>query len=180
MRSQQVDTRRLPNYTWPDAPLHLFLKSFKTMQSSSNEIALALRRLAEMVQAGGSAIIQLSGETIFIPSKADVSCKYESGAASRELSIRVTWAASLSTPRLVRQHGERVQDTLGNLYEVFIYGEPRLDGTWEGWLEFVSLDPALLTRRTERETTQPDLPALEYWATGLEPLYLAGAFERAI
>lgn len=26
---------------------------------------------------------------------------------------------------------------------------------------------------------QPDLSALEYWATGLEPMYLAGAFERA-
>lgn len=149
------------------------------MDSSSNEIALLLRHLAEMLQAGGSALVHLSGEQIFIPSKADVSCKYESGAVSRELSIRVTWDAASSIPQLIRQHSERVQDTLGNLYEVFVYGEPRLDGTWEGWLEFVPLDSGLLTRRTERETTQPDLPALEYWATGLEPLYLAGAFERA-
>lgn len=149
------------------------------MQSSSNEIASVLRRLAEMLQTGGSAIVHLSGEKILIPSKADVSCKYESGAASRELSIRVTWDASSSTPHLVHQHSERVQDTSGNQYEVFIYGEPRLDGTWEGWLEFVPLDAALPSRRTERETTQPDLSALEYWATGLEPLYLAGAFERA-
>jgi len=150
------------------------------MQSSSNEIALMLRRLAEMLNAGGSALVRLSGETIFIPSKADVSCKYERGAASRELSIRVTWSPSSSTPQLIRQHSERVQDTLGNIYEVFGYGEPRLDGTWEGWLEFVPLDPALFSRRTERETTQPDLSALEYWATGLEPLYLAGAFERSM
>jgi hypothetical protein len=149
------------------------------MQSSSNEMAVVLRRLAEMLQTGGSAIVHLSGERIFIPSNADVSCKYESGAASRELSIRMTWDTSSSIPHLIRQHSERVQDTLGNLYEVFVYGEPRLDGTWEGWLEFVSLDSALSSRRTERETTQPDLPALEYWATGLEPLYLAGAFERA-
>ena len=61
-----------------------------------------------------------------------------------------------------------------------IYGEPRLDGAWEGWLEFVPMDPALPLRRTDRETTQPDLPALEYWATGLEPLYLAGSFEPAL
>jgi hypothetical protein len=149
------------------------------MQSPSNEIALVLRHLAEMLQAGGSALVHLSGERIFIPSKADVSCKYESGAASRELTIRVTWDLSSSTPPFIRQHSERVQDTLGNLYEVFVYGEPRLDGTWEGWLEFVPLDSALASRRTERETTQPDLTALEYWATGLEPLYLAGAFERA-
>ena len=113
-------------------------------------------------------------------SKADVSSKYESGAASRELSIRVTWGLSASTPHLIRQHSERVQDTLGNLYEVYVYGEPRLDGTWEGWLEFVPVDQTLSSRRSERETTQPDLVALEYWATGLEPLYLAGAFERSI
>ena len=150
------------------------------MQSSSNEIAALLRHLAEMLQLGGSAVVHLSGEKIVIPSKADVSCKYESGAVSRELSIRVTWDVSASTAHLVHLHSERVQDTLGNLYEVFVYGEPRLDGTWEGWLEFVPLDATLLSRRTERETTQPDLPALEYWATGLEPLYLAGAFERAI
>lgn len=150
------------------------------MQSSSNEIALGLRRLADMLQVGGSATIHLSGETIFIPSKADISCKYESGAAaSRELNIRVTWDVASSIPRLIRQHSDRVQDTLGNLYEVFIYGALRLDGTWEGWLEFVPLDPLLSSRRTDRETTQPDLSALEYWATGLEPIYLAGAFERA-
>lgn len=149
------------------------------MQSSSNEVALVLRRLAEMLGAGGSAVVRLSGETIFIPSNADVTCTYETGTASRELSIRVTWSSSSSMPQLVRQHSDRVQDTLGNVYEVFVYGEPRLDGTWEGWLEFVPLDSALTARRTERETTQPDLPALEYWATGLEPLYLAGAFERS-
>ena len=150
------------------------------MQSSSNEIALVLRRLAEMLEVGGSATVRLSGETIFIPNTADVSCRYESGAASRELSIRVTWDLTSSTGQLIRQHGERVQDTLGNLYDIFIYGAPRLDGTWEGWIEFVPVDPALSSRRTERETTQPDLAALEYWSTGLEPLYLAGAFERSL
>ena len=150
------------------------------MQSSSTEIALVLRRLADMLQAGGSATVRLSGETIFIPSKADISCKYETGVASKELSIRVAWDPVSSIPQLIRQHSDRVQDTLGNLYEVFIYGALRLDGTWEGWLEFVPLDPLLSSRRTDRETTQPDLTALEYWATGLEPMYLAGAFERAI
>jgi len=150
------------------------------MQSSSNEVALVLRRLAQMLEAGGSAVFRLSGETIFVPTEADINCKYESGAASRELSIHVTWGLTSSTGQLIRQHGDRVQDTLGNLYDVFIYGEPRLDGTWEGWIEFVPVDPALSSRRTERETTQPDLAALDYWSTGLEPLYLAGAFERSI
>jgi hypothetical protein len=33
--------------------------------------------------------------------------------------------------------------------------------------------------RTERETTQPDKAVLEYWATGLEPIYFEGALARA-
>lgn len=149
------------------------------MQSSTSEIVTVLRRLAEMLEAGGAATVRLAGETIFIPTDADINCKYESGALSNELSVRVTWGLSSSTARLIRQHTERVQDASGNLYDVFIYGEPRLDGTWEGWIEFIPVNRALASRRTDRETTQPDLSALEYWATGLEPLYLTGAFERA-
>ena len=38
----------------------------------------------------------------------------------------------------------------------------------------------LPAKRTGRETTQPDRVALEHWATGLEPLYLDGAFARVI
>lgn len=150
------------------------------MESSSNEIALVLRRLAEMLVAGGSAVIRFSNETVLIPSEADVTCEYKTGESSRELIIRVTWDPASSIPQLIHQHSDRVQDTLGNIFEVFVYGESRLDGTWEGWLEFVPLNPTMSSRRTERETTQPNLSALEYWATGLEPAYLAGAFERSI
>ena len=57
-------------------------------------------------------------------------------------------------------------------------GSPRDDGTWEGWLEFDSID-AGATLRTPRETTQPNRADLEYWATGLTPVYLEGALERA-
>jgi hypothetical protein len=32
---------------------------------------------------------------------------------------------------------------------------------------------------TEQETSQPNRTALEYWADGLEPVYLDGAFARA-
>lgn len=149
------------------------------MQQSSVEIASVLRRLAESVESGDSTIVQLADEQILIPANADVSCKYESGGETKELKIRVTWDLFSSPPHLIRQHSESVQDTLGNLYEVFIYGAPRLDATWEGWIEFVPLSPALPSLRTDRETTQPDLAALEYWSTGLEPMYFAGAFERA-
>jgi hypothetical protein len=145
------------------------------MESSSYEIALVLRRLADMLELGRSATVRLSGETIFIPSKADVSCKYETSEASKQLSIRVSWALSSSTAQLIFQHSHRVEDSFGNSHDAFIFGEQRLDGTWEGWIEFIPVNPALDSKRTDRETTQPDLSALEYWATGLEPRYLIGA-----
>jgi hypothetical protein len=149
------------------------------MLSSSIEIGLVLRRLAEMLEMGHSTTLRMANENILIPAQANFSCKYEGDAETNEINIRVTWSLSSPAPQLIRQHSERVQDKSGNLYDIFIYGEPRMDRTWEGWLEFVPLDPALTLLRTDRETTQPDLPALEYWSKGLEPMYLAGAFERA-
>lgn len=149
------------------------------MQSSSIEIASVLRRLAEMLEMGHSTTARLANENILIPANANVSCKYESNADTNAINIRVTWRLLSTAPQVIRQHSERVQDESGNLYDIFIYGEPRVDGTWEGWLEFVPSNPALALLRTDRETTQSDLSALEYWSKGLEPMYLAGAFERA-
>jgi hypothetical protein len=78
----------------------------------------------------------------------------------------------------IQRHTARVRSPRGEVYNVDIYGEQRAGGTWEGWLEFNPENggPRL---RTERETTQPNHDALVYWASGLEPLYLEGAFERA-
>lgn len=50
---------------------------------------------------------------------------------------------------------------------------------WEGWIEFVP-DDGSPARRSERETTQPNLTDLEYWASGLTPIYLEGALRRAL
>ena len=64
-------------------------------------------------------------------------------------------------------------------WTVEAWGEGREDGRWEGWLVFVPADggPPL---STARETTQSNRHALEYWATGLAPIYLEGAFTRAV
>jgi hypothetical protein len=59
------------------------------------------------------------------------------------------------------------------------WGREREDGTWEGWLEFASGRGAAVLH-SPRETTQPNLAALQYWASGLTPVYLAGALERAL
>jgi hypothetical protein len=67
----------------------------------------------------------------------------------------------------------------GLLYVPRIYGDERADGTWEGWIEFHPVGAGEI-RATDRETTQPNRRALEYWATGLEPVYYEGAFARAV
>ena len=51
---------------------------------------------------------------------------------------------------------------------------------WEGWLEFAPLGGRGIVRRSQVETTQPNREALAYWASGIEPVYLEGALERAI
>jgi len=79
---------------------------------------------------------------------------------------------------LIRKHPNTV--TSGRaVYAVHVCGDERADGTWEGWIEFhpIDLDHPILS--TERETSQPNRAALEYWADGLEPVYLDGAFARA-
>ena len=52
-------------------------------------------------------------------------------------------------------------------------------GHWQGWLEFIDLDTGDAVR-SPRETTQPNKADTVYWATGLTPVYLEGALQRAL
>ena len=79
---------------------------------------------------------------------------------------------------LIQEFAEVVRDARGKEYVASVYGEER-GGNWEGWIEFRPLAGVGTALRTGRETTQPDRGALEYWATGLEPVYLEGALARA-
>ena len=72
-----------------------------------------------------------------------------------------------------------VRDDDGITYEIEAVGATTSQGLWEGWLEFAPSDAKLPVLRTERETTHPNKQALLYWASGLEPVYFEGAFERA-
>jgi hypothetical protein len=78
----------------------------------------------------------------------------------------------------IRQHPSKVTGR-NAVYVVHICGQERTDGTWEGWIEFHPTDPGHPVLTTEQETSQPNRTALEYWADGLEPVYLEGAFARA-
>ena len=80
---------------------------------------------------------------------------------------------------LLREYATTVTGPDDTTYVVRSYGEERLDGTWIGWLEFHPIDLTKLILRTEQETSQPNRTAVDYWATGLEPVYFEGAFERA-
>lgn len=79
--------------------------------------------------------------------------------------------------RLVRDFAEPFLIGDG-LYRVRVYAERREDGRWEGWLEFVA-DGSGEVIMTGRETTQPNLLGVRYWAGGLRPIYLEGALDRA-
>jgi hypothetical protein len=57
------------------------------------------------------------------------------------------------------------------------FGEQKM---WEGWIEFVPLDPKRSPLRSPRESTQPSREDLLYWATGLTSTCLKGALSRAL
>ena len=80
---------------------------------------------------------------------------------------------------LLQEYATTITDADDTTYIVRSYGEERVDGTWIGWLEFHPTDLTEPVLRTEQETSQPNRTAVEYWATGLEPVYFEGAFERA-
>lgn len=67
----------------------------------------------------------------------------------------------------------------GTTYTVQACGRPLSENQWEGWLEFLPEDGSEVLR-TRRETTQPNLQDLEYWASGIERVYLEGALQRAL
>ena len=79
---------------------------------------------------------------------------------------------------LIQELAHAVQDADGALYVPVAVGAERRDHTWTGWLEFREIGSTRVLR-TNRETTQPNQGALAYWAAGLQPSYLEGAFGRA-
>ena len=75
---------------------------------------------------------------------------------------------------------EPVMTPRGEMYFAQAVGRHRAeDGLWEGWVEFDGIDDSSKHIASERETTQPNRTALEYWAQGLSFVYLQGALGRA-
>jgi hypothetical protein len=84
-----------------------------------------------------------------------------------------------STPIVVIEYSGTVASPDGRPYVARACGRARDDGKWEGWIEFTPVGGGAVLR-SRRETTQPALDDLSYWASGLSDVYLAGALERAL
>jgi hypothetical protein len=74
---------------------------------------------------------------------------------------------------------EHVISSDGTIYEARACGAPMPGGTWQGWIEFIPINGGE-PLRSRRETTQPNRTDTVYWATGLTPVYLEGALQRAL
>jgi hypothetical protein len=70
-----------------------------------------------------------------------------------------------------------VWDAAGIRYVARVHGARDDIGRWHGWIAFTGSNGRVL--QTEQETVQPTREDLVYWASGLEPVYLEGAFQRA-
>jgi hypothetical protein len=87
----------------------------------------------------------------------------------------------MAMDELIHTFVSQIADADGHEYTARAMGRQRRGRTvWEGWLEFAPVGGRGIVRRSEIETTQPNRKALGYWASGIEPVYLEGALERAI
>jgi hypothetical protein len=80
---------------------------------------------------------------------------------------------------VIQKYETQLRGRDGRLYQAQATGRARVNGMWEGWLEFLPLEGGLPVV-TDRETTQPNREDLAYWATGLTDPYLDGALLRAL
>ena len=92
---------------------------------------------------------------------------------------RLGWIlAGANVALAAAQFAEPVLSADGTSYRAQACGAEMRAEMWEGWIEFVAVGAAVALR-TEQETTQSSREGVAYWASGLEPTYLEGAFARA-
>jgi len=89
-------------------------------------------------------------------------------------------AAPSAMAEVLIEYDTTVVDSDGRRWAARACGRPSEQKMWEGWIEFVPLDPERRPLRSPQESTQPSREALLYWATGLTSTYLKGALNRAL
>lgn len=59
---------------------------------SAAEFAAKLRRLADAVESSTKFEIQIAGERIYVPARANFSVEHERGADLEEIEFQITWS----------------------------------------------------------------------------------------
>lgn len=80
---------------------------------------------------------------------------------------------------VLMEFDDLVSGPRGRRYHARACGRSAEDGLWEGWIEFERLDGRTVVR-SPKETVQPNRLDIDYWASGLTPVFLEGALERAL
>lgn len=60
---------------------------------TNSEFAAKLRRLADCVESGDNFEIQVAGERIYVPDRAEFTIEHERDGAEEELEFQVRWKA---------------------------------------------------------------------------------------
>lgn len=131
----------------------------------------AVRRL--IAAAGGTTASGPAHLTVVADDLLEATLPVESSSPVVETAM----ADVVGEPVVLYEFAEAFVGQDGQAYAVRAFGQGRGDGTWLGWLTFTAVDGRVL--RTPRETTQSNREQLAYWASGLQPSYLEGAFRRA-
>src|ERR1043165_6230927 len=96
-----------------------------------------------------------------------------------EMPRRATLAGGASMADVIADVDTTVKAADGSEYYVQVAAE-QVGAVWEGCLEFVPLDDSLDVLLTRTETTQPTRDDVVRWSTTLTPVFLQGAFKRAV
>jgi len=99
----------------------------------------------------------------------------------KKLAITLLRApASTRVAEVLREFDESIAHPTGT-YHARVVGRLAEDGMWEGWLEFVPIEPGGKSIAVSPvESRQPQREYLEYWAQGLSIVYAEGALDRAL
>ena len=89
------------------------------------------------------------------------------------------WSSDAIVAEVLREFDEPIVHPSGT-YHARVLGRLAEDGMWEGWLEFVPLEPGKPVAVSPVESRQPQREYLEYWAQGLSVVYAEGALDRAL
>jgi hypothetical protein len=88
-------------------------------------------------------------------------------------------SALAETAGLVHVYATPVRSPDGRSWVAQAWADALPRGGWEGWFAFLPDDGGEPVW-TDAETAQGRLTWVQYWASGIEPLYLEGALARAL